>query len=270
MQKRPAGQRRIVEISGTIAPFKYTERAPRLSMGSTVLWRAGPLGLVPAREAARDCFGQYVAFVASVGEVEGLNDVESATTGAVKRPLRADARRNRASVLEAAREAFAAEGLAVPLDEIARRAGVGAGTVYRHFPTKEALFEAVIVDRLEFLAERAEAALELEDSGAAFFDFLDVMVADAASKKDLADALAGAGVDLRAVTGDAAAQLSGRLGELLRRAQATGAVRADVDTADLHAVVFGALAAEQRRADSARPGRVARLICGGLRPITTP
>ena len=54
--------------------------------------------------------------------------------------LRADARRNREAVLDAARTAFAAEGLSVPLDEIARRAGVGPGTLYRHFPTKEALF----------------------------------------------------------------------------------------------------------------------------------
>ncbi|MFD6451097.1 helix-turn-helix domain-containing protein, partial [Nocardia sp. NPDC060220] len=60
------------------------------------------------------------------------------------RPLRADARRNRERVLAAAQEAFAAEGISVPLDDIARRAGVGAGTVYRHFPTKEALFTAAI------------------------------------------------------------------------------------------------------------------------------
>lgn len=184
------------------------------------------------------------------------------------RPLRADARRNRARVLEAAREAFAAEGLAVPLDEIARRAGVGAGTVYRHFPTKEALFEAVIVDRLDFLVERAKAALEASRAraGEAFFEFLDVMLADAGSKKDLADALAGAGVDLRAVTMESAADLNRALSELLTRAQAVGAVRSAVDSADLHAIVIGALAAEQRRADAEHPGRIARLVCDGLRP----
>ena len=74
----------------------------------------------------------------------------------ILRPLRADARRNRAKVLEAAEEVFASEGLAVPIDEVARRAGVGVGTVYRHFPTKEALFEAIVVARLEALVERAE------------------------------------------------------------------------------------------------------------------
>ena len=64
------------------------------------------------------------------------------------RPLRADAARNRARVLEVAYETFAADGLAVPIDEIARRAGVGAGTVYRHFPTKEDLYKAVVEDRI--------------------------------------------------------------------------------------------------------------------------
>jgi AcrR family transcriptional regulator len=204
---------------------------------------------------------------------------EAATPAqAAARPLRADARRNRARVLDAAREAFAAEGLAVPLDDIARRAGVGAGTVYRHFPTKEALFEAVIVDRLEYLAGEAQLAVaaavdagassDAEAVSAAFFDFLSLMVADASTKKDLADALAGAGVDLRAVTLHAAGRLRGHLDDLLARAQAAGAVRADVDSEDLHAVVFGALAAEQRRADSERPGRIAALICDGLRPLT--
>ena len=186
------------------------------------------------------------------------------------RPLRADARRNRARVLEAAREAFAAEGLAVPLDEIARRAAVGAGTVYRHFPTKEALFEAVIVDRIDFLVEQAQAVLDAPRAraGRAFFEFLDVMLVDAASKKDLADALAGAGVDLRAATTQSAARLNASLTELLARAQEVGAVRSGIDTIDLHAIVVGALAAEQRRADPEHPGRIARMVCDGLREVS--
>ena len=71
----------------------------------------------------------------------------------IVRPMRADAARNRARVLEVAYETFAAEGVAVPIDEIARRAGVGAGTVYRHFPTKEALFQAVFEDRVRHIVE---------------------------------------------------------------------------------------------------------------------
>ena len=85
------------------------------------------------------------------------------------RPLRADAARNRARVLEVAYDTFAAEGLTVPIDEIARRAGVGAGTVYRHFPTKEALVVAVAEDRVRRIAERARTLLAVEGPGQALF-----------------------------------------------------------------------------------------------------
>src|SRR5712691_4544222 len=95
------------------------------------------------------------------------------------RPLRADARRNRERVLDAARAAFAAQGLSVPLDEIARHAGVGPGTLYRHFPTKEALIEAVVHDRLQGLAADGAALLDAPDPGAAFFAFLGRLAAEA-------------------------------------------------------------------------------------------
>ena len=85
-------------------------------------------------------------------------------------------------MLEAAEEVFASEGLAVPIDEVARRAGVGVGTVYRHFPTKEALFEAIVVARLEALVERAEELCTSDDPGAAMFTFISELV-DLAVKK---------------------------------------------------------------------------------------
>src|SRR5215218_10822981 len=92
------------------------------------------------------------------------------------RPLRADAARNRARVLEVAYETFAAEGLAVPIDEIARRAGVGAGTVYRHFPTKEELFRAVIQDRISRIVDDGRDLLASGHAGEALFTFLRSMV----------------------------------------------------------------------------------------------
>ena len=183
----------------------------------------------------------------------------------MERPLRADARRNRLKVLEAAREAFAAEGIAVPLDDIARRAGVGAGTVYRHFPTKEALFEAVVADQLELLTDDAREALHADDAGAAFFGFLATVIADARMKKDLAEALAATGTGLQAATRQHGQELRAVLGELLARAQQRGAVRDGIDESDVHAIVMAALAAEQHRADP-RPGRLAAMICDGLRP----
>ena len=92
---------------------------------------------------------------------------EGATPG--PRRLRADARRNRQRVLDAATAAFATEGVAVPVDEIARRAGVGAGTVYRHFPTKEALVEAIVLSRVEWLIGEARVLAGTDDPGTAFF-----------------------------------------------------------------------------------------------------
>src|ERR1700724_1543375 len=114
------------------------------------------------------------------------------------RPLRADAAPNRARVLEVAYEMFAAEGLAVPIDEIARRAGVGAGTVYRHFPTKEDLFRAVIADRLSQIVDAGRALLTSGNAGEALFTFLRSMVLQFGSTdRGLADALAGLGIDIK-------------------------------------------------------------------------
>ncbi len=93
--------------------------------------------------------------------------------------MRADARRNRDRILEVAREVFATEGVAASLDEIARRAGVGPGTLYRHFHTKEALFEAVVQDRVRRLVDRARAMRGAEDPTAALFTLLGGIVADA-------------------------------------------------------------------------------------------
>ena len=92
------------------------------------------------------------------------------------RPLRADAARNRARVLEVAYDTFATEGLSVPIDEIARRAGVGAGTVYRHFPAKEDLFRAVVEDRIQRIIDEGRSLLDAEEPGEALFAFMRSMV----------------------------------------------------------------------------------------------
>jgi AcrR family transcriptional regulator len=149
------------------------------------------------------------------------------------RPLRADAQRNREKVLRAARDAFAASGYDVPLDEIAAMAGVGPGTVYRHFPSKEELFEAVVAARLRDLIADARGLASDPDPGRAFFGFLGRFRQEVAAKRDLPDAIAIAGSlqdDLRAA-----------LDVLLRRAQQSGAVRADITTPDLMALLKGLL-----------------------------
>src|SRR5918912_1275957 len=100
------------------------------------------------------------------------------------RPLRADARRNRERVLRAAREACAAHGTGVQMDDVARRAGVGVGTVYRHFPTKEGLIEALVAGKFRITAENLRAALQIDDPWEAFAQALcsnaAVMAQDAA------------------------------------------------------------------------------------------
>jgi len=182
------------------------------------------------------------------------------------KPLRADARRNRDRLLEAARDAFAQEGVGVPLDEIARRAGVGPGTLYRHFPTKEALLEAVVHERMRQLVASAEQLGESSDAGAAFFGFLGHMVREAAPKRDLVDALIGAGVDVRAAVAEPAARLRDETERLLARAQHAGAVRPDVTSADVMALLSGLLVAVRSAAHpDADAARMTAVLLDGLR-----
>jgi AcrR family transcriptional regulator len=175
------------------------------------------------------------------------------------RPLRADARRNRARVLDVASEVFAAEGLAVQIDEIARRAGVGIGTVYRHFPTKEALFEAIVLQRVEAMTDDARAASG--DPTESFFGCFRRMIEMGAVNKALIDGLAA---DRGAVIA-ASRELLAVLGELLSRAQRVGGVRADISVADLKALMLGAVTME-RQGGSGPPGSMVAIVCDGLRP----
>jgi AcrR family transcriptional regulator len=97
--------------------------------------------------------------------------------------------------------------------------------MYRHFPTKEALFEAVILDRVQRLVEDCRALRDADEAGAAFFDFLTALTNEATSKRELSDAMAGSGVDLTVALADLVGALNTELAALLHRAQAAGAVR---------------------------------------------
>jgi AcrR family transcriptional regulator len=181
-----------------------------------------------------------------------------------ERPLRADAVRNRARVLEVAYEVMAAEGLSVPIDEIARRAGVGAGTVYRHFPTKEALFGAVIKDRLEQMVSTGRALLVSVEPGEALYSFVKEMVINSASDMSLAQAMAGYGVDIDVVAPEAEAQFLGLLGDLLAAAQRAGTARVDVTVPEAKALIVGAQAIQGY--NPAVAGRAVDMVLDGLRP----
>jgi AcrR family transcriptional regulator len=194
----------------------------------------------------------------------GKPTLTTADASRAGRALRADARRNRARVLEVAAEVFATDGLSVPVHEIARRAGVGTGTVSRHFPTKQALFAAILLGRMEQLTGQADALAQGEDPGTAFRSFFATLVHAGAANRGLAEALAGAGYDLDAAAARAGYDLPGRLGDLLARAQRAGAVRDDVDYADVKALLAGCLAREGG-SDDAALDRVIAVVCEGLR-----
>ncbi|WP_308279898.1 TetR/AcrR family transcriptional regulator [Streptomyces iranensis] len=180
-------------------------------------------------------------------------------------PSRADARRNRARVLAAARASFAAEGRMAPLGAIAARAGVGAGTVYRHFPSKEDLFEAVIADSVEGFVAEGRALAVADDPGAAFFGFLERVVGEASLNRALCEAFAreSPGRIPDAAAAGARHEFGDVLRVLLRRSQEAGAVRADVEVPDVQALVAGCAAMEQARGPGT--GVLTAVMCDGLR-----
>src|SRR5271163_2118284 len=153
--------------------------------------------------------------------------------------LRADAARNRARVLEVAYETFAAEGLSVPIDEIARRADVGAGTVYRHFPPGEALFTFLLSMVLQW----------------------------GAADRGLVDALAGLGIDINTSVPEAEEAFLGLLGEMLSAAQESGTARKDVGVPEVKALLVGCQAVETYNSDLA--GQVTNIALDGLRPAAS-
>jgi AcrR family transcriptional regulator len=148
------------------------------------------------------------------------------------RPLRADAARNRTRVLEAARTAFAEAGLDVGVEEIARRAGVGKGTLYRRFPTKEALVRAIFEDILEEL-EKISADTEQEpDPRAAFARYLGEAARMQAYNQGFYDVVAQR-LGAAALTGEQRRRILEAAARPLRRAQKAGAVRADLVAEDV-------------------------------------
>lgn len=191
--------------------------------------------------------------------VQGCADA----AGAGSRPLRADAQRNRDRILEAAEAVFAAEGVDVPVDVIAEKAGVGVGTLYRHFPTKEQLCEAILLERLGALAQDARALAGAEDPVGAFFGFLTHVVEQAALKRDLLVAVMGAGLAFDVSSAGVKDELRAAVGELLRRAQEAGAVRPDV-TADMVMALVGATC-QAAAHDSCPSTDLLTIVCDGLR-----
>jgi len=179
------------------------------------------------------------------------------------RPLRADARRNRERVLAAARKAFATDGLDAQMDEIARRAGVGVGTVYRHFPTKEALLEALWQDKMERILELNREALQNPDPWGGLeqmFERGTEMQADDLGWCEAVGAMRPGG--LNATT--APPELLDATNELLDRAKGAGALRKDFDFDDVSRVFCAMAGVISAQGPDAREPFL-RVILDGLR-----
>jgi AcrR family transcriptional regulator len=182
------------------------------------------------------------------------------------RARRADAQRNVERLILAAREAFAAHGPNAPLDDIARTAGVGAGTLYRHFPTRLALFEAVYRDSVERLCADGERLAATEPPAEALVDWLKGFVNVVSQKRGLAAALTEEGRTSELFV-QCHTMINATGGALLDRAKAAGAVRDDLELGDLLKMAKAfALAAESSPEGPALAERLLVLSMDGLRP----
>jgi AcrR family transcriptional regulator len=182
-------------------------------------------------------------------------------------PRRADAQRNRQRVLDAAVEVFDAEGLGAQMEAVAHRAGVGVGTVYRHFPTKEELVRAVISLVCEHLLTSAEAALAEPDPGQGFRAYFSTMVEFQAQHRVLAEEMASQ-MELDVSTVRLKESLRTVARRLLERAQAAGEVRADVGVADISMLLVGMAQAVGLAADEPElRQRYLEVLLDGLSPL---
>jgi AcrR family transcriptional regulator len=178
--------------------------------------------------------------------------------------LRADAQRNLERVLEAAAELFADRGCDVSVDEIAQRAGVGHATVFRRFPTKDALLAAVVSRQVAELADAVERSLEETDAGEAFRTFVWHAGELHARDRALYEGFARC-VDMREVA-EAKGRLNALVGQLIERAQDAGALRPDVTADDVSALVGSAIRGAVDSADPQAWRRYVEVVLDGLRP----
>jgi AcrR family transcriptional regulator len=184
------------------------------------------------------------------------------------RPMRADARRNYERLLKVAAEAFAEHGEGASLDDIAKRAGVGSGTLYRHFPTRHALLEAAYLDRIEAIAARADVLAAELTSGEALAEWLYELGAGMVRMRGLR-ALLGPAVTqsdstVATACGDSVRRAAGRL---VRAAQEEGTLRRDVEPIDVLRLAHGvSTAAELADGEGGHIRRYLTLLTEGLRP----
>jgi AcrR family transcriptional regulator len=183
----------------------------------------------------------------------------------VDRPMRADARRNRARLLEAAVRAFSQDGREVTLDAIAKDAGVGIGTLYRHFPTREALVEAAYRNELARLCDAVPELLRELPPDAATRRWMDLFVDYMTTKRGMADALRAVIASGRNPYEQSRGQLIAAITTLLGAAAGTGALRRDIEPADVLAGLGGVSLTAGEPPQREQAGRLLDLLMDGLR-----
>lgn len=181
------------------------------------------------------------------------------------RALRADAQRNRDALLTAATAAFAEHGTETSLEDIARRAGVGIGTLYRHFPTRDALVVAAYRRGVEAVCDDATRLLAAEPADEALLHWMTSFVDYVASKRGLAATLKQADVGHDELFADMRARMLASLATMTAAAVAAGSIRSDVEPADLLRTLGGVcmMSDQQEWQDQAR--RMVSLLMDGLR-----
>jgi len=181
------------------------------------------------------------------------------------RPMRADARRNRERLLAEARAAFLEQGTETSLEHIASRAGVGIGTLYRHFPTREALLEALLRDRFDELAAAGRALLDHRCARTALFAWTRDFAESSTTYQGLAHSLMTTLLDESSALHASCSSLRDAGLALLARAQDSGEIRDDVDGTEFLTLVFGVASAHEHAPDTA-VDRLLTVLFDGLRP----
>ena len=180
--------------------------------------------------------------------------------------MRADARRSRARLLEAATAAFAVNGADAPLDDIARRAGVGIGTLYRHFPTRQALLEAVYRDQVEAMRARADELIASKPPAEALAIWLRELLDFGRTKRMLTSSLLTTLSRDSELISSCSSMMRGAAAEVLTNAQQAGAVRGDANPADLMRLVHAiSMTVEWAADDHEQADRLLALVLDGLR-----
>ena len=213
--------------------------------------------------------GHAESSTARAGHAEGQAETghaEAAAAGTGRAGgMRADARRNYDRLLAAAGAAFAERGADdVSLEEIARRAGVGIGTLYRHFPTRQALLEAVYRDQVDALGAQAAELMQADSPAAALAEWVAALVTFGKAKRNLTTALLEVLAKDSELLSSARPVLLGATDALVERAQRAGAVRADVRGADVLRLAHGVSMAADMGQDPGQADRMLALVLGGL------